>query len=205
MSGKKINTVERLYDDGVELERFARGGLRVFGQAVELRKLVLSQRVWLAQVQPGTLQRYSRLRKGLKNIPRLAGKPDEIDPFLIRRDGQPEGIATLIFNKTLEHPEKGTVVGTDLDYWLKIDHKDVRSLHETVAGLLISASIQSGERSVFATVLPDHPSPAIGFEGLLHRMGRPAVLSTPEAGDPYGITKGGVALHLFALNQPLTR
>lgn len=204
MTSPDIATRRSLYDAGVEIEPFASRGLRVLGQAVELRNLVRSQ-PWLADIQPGTLRRYARFHQGLKNIPRLASKPDEINPYIIHRNGAAQGIATLIFNQEVEHPDKGKVAGTNLDYWLKNEHQDDQGFHATVAGLLIRASNHTGEGAVFATILPDHPFPAIGFREILHRVGRPAVLSTPEAGDPHGITKGGVPLHLYAFGQPLTR
>jgi hypothetical protein len=143
--------------------------------------------------------------------------------FVVRDAIQPVGLASIIFDQTLIHPEAGKVTGNDLDYWLIPDVS--RGSHTETARLLIAANLAveaarsqavnmtvsedginvghamhvpaRAPNQAFATIAPDEVNPAIGFAFTMDRVGEPASVTAERPSPYFDVARGGVALQVY--------
>ena len=208
----------------VFLEPFSVIKSRAQSQAEDIKSLIATQFDWLETVQPNTVKAYSTPRKARKSVNHRA-KSRELEAYIVKRDNAAVGLATIISNQRVIHPTEGLYEGYDLDYWLSLNQRP--QTHKTTANLLISHFIgrhnlaMRSRRQIInltlpgleakniwnyeaiASVLIDHPNPAIGFEesSSMLAVGEPAVLTTDIPGDPYGMARDGKLAQLYTYKQ----
>ncbi len=183
-------------------------------QGVDLHDLIRNERDWLAEVFPGTVKRYSGLLKAMGSVARI-GRSKEVHAFIIRPSrhlGTAMGVATVIPDQAVRHPEKGRISGDDIDYWLGPQHSV--DVHTLVAKQVMLASAklalkrrgQRDEHGLYAphrmfVAVPTGLSAASGYnQGLTNNMdmvGDPAILSYPKGDDMHGITKDGAQVQVY--------
>jgi hypothetical protein len=198
----------------IHLEGYAR--TRAPKQGIDLHELVRRERSWLEEPFPDTVTRYRSIPTSIKNVARAA-MSEQVRAFVIRSDrhlGQALGVATLISNQTIIHPDETPITGIDTDYW--IGAEESTKTHHAVAKQLVLASaklalkLNGGVKrkatpainSMFVAV-PTGPDLEVaqtynlGLQHLFEAVGRPAVLTVPGDEDPHGITKDGAVVQLF--------
>jgi hypothetical protein len=181
----------------IELEPFSESKFHSVSQAHDLKQLVEQERGWLMAVQPGTVERYQSRLKGARNIMRIAGHRHDpevpAEANIIRRDRAAIGIATIIRNQQIVHPDEGLFTGNDVDYWLRLGE---RGTTHTAAAQAVLA--QAGQAAI-ATVIEGHPNPAIGFSRIerMRQVGVPAQLSTGDRKDVFDIARQGLVSQLY--------
>lgn len=203
----------------LELESFSR--LKAPLQARDVCGLIKSERGWLVNIFPGTVDRYRDYPHAVKNIGRLA-QSELLHAFILRKDKVTQGLATIILDQSIVHPEEGPRWGVDLDYWLKKGSSRID--HEYTADALIQAAIKleasrrqrdmdygrnasaylSSDYPMFATMRPGHEASPIGLADYLRPLGEPASLTTLTGADPYGVTKVGANLQLYYATLPVS-
>lgn len=197
--------------------------MSLVSQARDLTHLTTSQ-PWLENVNPGLVSRYESTLQAARNVLRIA-RDDTIDAYIVRDEQErcAQGIATVIRNQYIHHPDSGEVFGDDLDYWL-VEGSD-EELHDTVAARLLHTAAQTAAKRLrgvgegedarvfsfgypyfFTTTIHDaeplnrgllrlhETDPAIPAP---KSSGPPAILSTRNPRDPYGLTRDGVGLRLY--------
>ena len=160
---------------------------KVVKHGVELASFV-PEETWLADVLPGTLERYRDMPHAIKNAGRVAINRGT-KGFIIRKDRNEEamGIATIVFGQTVEAADGTQHTGNNLDYWLRSRFAESEFRHRSVAAAVLEASARySGdEHFVFATTPTAHPY----NRGLAAAMPRQDGVQfvPPETGDTYGV------------------
>jgi hypothetical protein len=184
----------------ITLDRFSTYGFAAIGQARQLSRLVDAERSWLKDAQPDTLKRYESAIKGARNIQRIAqhrfNEDTPLEANIIRRGSVAIGIATIIHNQQILHPEEGLFKGDDIDYWLQWDEDE--SVHFAVAESLLKTN---AGRTALATIVQGHPNPASGFM-MMPAVGEPANLSTGDQEDVFDVAREGQIAQLYV--QPAT-
>jgi len=178
----------------ITLEAFSRDRRQAVAQALDLRNLVVHEKQWLKQAQPGTLARYETKTDGMHNISRTIRRHGEMTAHIVRRDRVAIGLATVIFNQTIVHPTEGTFEGNDLDYWLK-KGTDIFT-HKQVVERLVAAN---HDLPALATVIASHPNPALGFEKVMETVGEPALLRAAGGADKYDVARQGQLAQLYVV------
>ncbi len=182
----------------IALEQFSPDKLPAALQAWRVNKLVKNAASWLQTEQPGTVARYEELLKAHHNIRRLAGSK-AIQAYIIHSPAAANiGLATVIQDQDVVHPQEGRIEGDDIDYWLNVNTNSIH-MHSDVAGRL--CMLQAG-RPTFSTVLKSGKhalGKGIGFSTHMNTVGEPAGLSTTIPGDPYGVTKEGALCQIYQL------
>jgi hypothetical protein len=189
-------------------------------QASEIRGLVAQEVDWLEEVQPSTVKAYNSRRRARRTVVHRT-RSSELEAYIVKRDDVAIGIATVIAGQRVIHPTKGLYEGYDLDYWLMRGQRT--EAHRTITSLLIgqfvgnhNASMALRRRALertgpifsaeniwkykaIASVLVNHPNPAIGFEEVpsMVAVGEPAVLTTDIPDDPYGMSRDGKLAQLY--------
>lgn len=190
-------------------------------QGLDSQRLVASQGDWLEDAWPGAAARYRDFWHAVKNVARLASN-EGMQAYIIKKQRAAKGLATIIFDQVVIHPDEGEVTGYDLDYWLPPFTSE--SDHMATALLLRSACEDLHRQRQLASQGPLTPSetqiplppvpvppatymatiragdinPATGLSIMMHEVGQPAVLSVPTGNDPFGVTKGGAVLQLYS-------
>jgi hypothetical protein len=187
-------------------------------QGHELHKLVMSERDWLETERPSTVRRYSDNRRAIRNVSRIALN-SEIMAFIVREKKYhlAIGVATVILNQTVVHPELGIVQGNNLDYWIKEScdekvHNSVGIELEYVGGSPQPAfhSSQPGSavgyykgkmlRPIFSVIQIDDAYPPIGLMGNSEQIKKASLMTfgsnaelTPLEGevDTYDVAGSG--------------
>jgi hypothetical protein len=179
----------------IELEPYSEHWQRALSQARCLKVLVDKERSWLAEVQPGTVARYESMLEGAENIQRIAEHrrtlETPVEASIVRQGNTAIGIATIIHNQQVVHPEEGLFTGHDADYWLR--RGESPETHEAVARTLLSRTGQT----VLTAVIQEHPNPPAGLQQLMHAVGEPAQLSTGAQEDTYGVARPGQTAQLY--------
>jgi len=180
----------------IKLEPFSEHGQRSLSQARHLKPVIDKERSWLEIVQPGTVERYQSVVTGAENIRRIAlyrQAPDvPVEASLVRRGETAIGLATIIRNQLLVHPETGEFSGDDVDYWLR--RGETPETHREVARQLL---VQAGGAAL-ATIIEGHPNPPTGLSTLLEPVGEPARLTTGDRHDTFEVARLGEIAQLYA-------
>ncbi|HVV26129.1 MAG TPA: hypothetical protein VHC21_03825 [Candidatus Saccharimonadales bacterium] len=184
----------------IELEPFSEHQQGALAQARHLKPLIDKERGWLAGVQPGTVERYQSVITGAENIRRIAlfrQAPDvPVEANIVRRGAAAIGLATIIRNQLIVHPEEGEFRGADVDYWLR--RCETPATHRQVAQQLLA---QAGGTAL-ATIVGQHPQPAIGLAELMEPVGEPAQLTTGERHDSFEVARPGEIAQLYVAGAP---
>jgi hypothetical protein len=191
-------------------------------QGHNLSKLVNSERDLLEIVQPDTLRRYRNRFKSAKSVGRIAAS-QEVHAFIVRKSHNHLAIgqATIIADQKLIHPRQGLFEGYDLDYWIK--PSEAKAYHGFVASSLIGHAVSWHNKrfskneydqpeklreintrpkfNAIATIIDNHPNPAIGFELVMARIGEPASLTPGTPNDPYQVARGGKTSQLYSFHS----
>lgn len=187
-------------------------------QGREIHQLVVSEKDRLDQERPDTLKRYADDIVSMRSIARIA-LSKEVMAFIVRDDklDRAIGIATVIMNQAVVHPEIGEIQGNNLDYWIKESCEE--SIHNAVGieledtGKLLKPVLFVNEigapvnrkkfkksNPIFAVVQIDDLNPPIGLMGNSAQMkghslvsrGEPAILTPPEGRiDTYDVAGSG--------------
>jgi hypothetical protein len=165
-------------------------------QAHDLSQLVKTEGDWLKVDWPGVVERYVETKKAYENIRKRAGQTG-IEAYLIRQNSLALGIGTVVFDQQITHPQEGSFMGSDVDYWIKEGRG--RETHEATVEALIR---KGGRKDLIATVVQDSLNPALGFDRHMRRIGEPAALSTDIPGDPFNVARGGKVSQLYYLPMP---
>jgi hypothetical protein len=175
-------------------------------QASHLIELVKTEQEWLHQSFPDTLKRYNQgIDAAIDRLIDTASHQEEINAFILRQNKIAVGIGTVIFNQAIKHPDmKGSIHGSDIDYWLSTSLSSNPEAHLLVASELLTKGLRGclaeeeiKRRRVFATVMPDAQNPSYGFDFVMEKYHEPAVLSTGSIRDAYKLTKDRVLLQLY--------
>lgn len=179
------------------LERFSESRLTAIGQGIAVRGLIKQNEEWLSEAQPDTVRRYRSTPHAIRSVRRLAGADPDFNAFIILEElrGPALGLATLIANQTIEHPDSkiGVKVGNDLDYWLTPDTSmDIH--HATAEALLKRSGIYSlharGEiHSTVNTITIPDAGLSVSFASLAMRTKDQAFAVIPQnsANPPEGL------------------
>src|SRR4051812_22337704 len=87
-------------------------------QAVDLHDLVENEQQWLGDIFPDTTERYSGLMQAFKSVVRIA-MSKEVHAYIIRPGrylNAAIGVATVIPDQAVLHPDEGRIGGDDIDY-----------------------------------------------------------------------------------------
>lgn len=171
-------------------------------QAVVLHRLIGENLDYVKEFFPGSADRYDAYPKALKNIVRQAAQ-EAFHPFIIRpRFMQAAcGIATIIRNSAVEHPDGTVVQGHNLHFWLDGQHEGLQDetalklIHESrrLAWTHGRAPIAIGPDSwsvtqedaahvYFAALPAEGYNPSVGLTHFMEPLGSPAVLNVHALG-----------------------
>jgi hypothetical protein len=141
------------------------------------------------------VERYQSIPRSAENIRRIARHrraPDvPVEAAVVRRGEIALGLATIIRNQSIVHPDEGTFDGADIDYWLR--RGEAAETHQEVARQLLA---QAG-RCALATIIENHPNPAVGLPALMDPVGEPAQLTTGERYDTFEVARPGQVAQLY--------
>ncbi len=184
------------------LERFAVPWVPRAKQARELNLLVAGE-PWLQTIFRGTAKRYETRKSARRSVARIS-EHKGIEAFVIRKGKIAFGIGTIITDQTLYHPTEGGIRGDDLDYWLGRHGLNDAKMHEQTVQKLVLEAIAAGSDApnLMATAQPKQLAvQPLGFPSILQPVGEPARLGTDLRNDPWGLTKDGAVLQLFARSK----
>ena len=213
---------------GIYLEEYSRSKPKVLQQGFGIRRLVASESDWLKQDpdRKYTAKHYANLFNAIGSVARIASSED-LQAYIIRdrRHRVAIGLATVIFDQSVVHPEIGIVRGNNLDYWLRPSsdhgfHKEVAEELVLVSRKLTTEFISKypyghgydidtkNYPPLFVAVQNDSTIPPFGFTQpeelhVLHHLslkpvGEPRELSVPEGQkDRYGIAAVGRVTQLY--------
>ena len=182
--------------------------LYVAAQGRQLHQLVQKAQPWLEAIAPGTVERYRDTTHAIANVRRIA-TAEGMQAFIIKEHRVALGVATLIFDQTIVHPDAGEVAGTDLGYWVAEDVDDV--LHRRIARELMQKNeyvmdmrnegvpVEHHEYTLVTavpTMLEPEHRPR-GLEATMQPVGEPASLEVPSGTDTYGVTFDGLESQLY--------
>jgi hypothetical protein len=197
---------------------------RLFGQGTEIFAFVGRQGHWLDEQQPGTRQRNRDGAHSIYNPARMAHS-EKLNAYLVRHDKAVVGLATIIFDQGLIHPEKGLYRGNDLDYIIEPgastgDHAQVildllvehRRLNDQRNGELITSDWGVEKRfhtprkaasihPAIATVPVGQSNPALGIALAMVKVGDPAHLGSTESGINEEVSRGGALAQLYQIDS----
>jgi len=164
----------------------------------------------------GTVERYRDLPRAVKNVARLARharRKGNFLPFLIHEKGKNEvlGLATIVLNQTVIHPNLGAIRGDDLDYWADtslLSQARQDDLHKAVAREIVSRCAKPSalfRRHLFTTVVEGQQflplgliEPAAGAGFIMDPVGEPAVLTMPgQKEDTFGVTRNPATVQVY--------
>jgi hypothetical protein len=179
----------------IELEPYSEHTYGSLHQARDLKHLIEKERSWLQAVQPKTVERYESMIHGALNIARIAKhrrKPEQaVEASVIRRGRTAIGVATIIHDQQIVHPEAGTFTGQDVDYWLR--WREGLDAHEEVARELLSHATQPA----MVAIIEGHPNPPQGLQRFMNPVGELAILTTGDREDTFGVARDGLASQLY--------
>lgn len=183
----------------IELRPYSRKPLETVRQGLAVRSLVAGTRVqdFLAHEREQTIARYRDRLHAIKNVGRIASSP-EVHAAIICDTGLARGLATVILDQQVRHPEWGAVRGNNIDYWLIPGHN--QNVHEDVTLQLLAMAKRLNDKAPnFAVVNPDpNFGPTTGFRAAMRLVSpEPAALTTDMPTDTYGITANGNPQLLF--------
>jgi hypothetical protein len=187
----------------VRLEQFSM--LKAPWQALDLYGLVTEQQQRLRAINLGANERYRDYRHSLKNVVRIAFKDtvqkEPVKAFVIR-DKQEKaalGVATVIRNQTVVHPEEGRFTGYDMDYWLWQDADE--DTHLQTGASIIQAAKQI---AVKHDGEPTNTNPLTTEGRVASEVDIGLIVTTPTDGEAYnrGLHEAGKAVGLAAIGLP---
>ena len=189
--------------------------LYVAAQGKQLHALVDKAKPWLEAVTPGTVERYRDIPHAIANVRRIT-TAEGMQAFIIKEHRVALGIATLIFDQTIIHPEACEVQGTDVGYWVAEDVDD--ALHRRIARDLMlkneyvmdmreeNVAVEQHQYSLVAaipTALNTDHRPR-GLEATMQPFGEPGSLQVPDGVDTFGVTFGGQEAQLLVRSYTKT-
>jgi len=187
----------------VHLSGFAKSPNLRKKQSIELSDLVSQEAPWLTNDFPRTVARYSDRSSALKSIRRVS---PGIDRYIVRRAiGElAYGIATVMRDQTINHPDQGEITATDIDYWLGRDGRFDKVLHSSAVRdlLCMAVDLKPEARSslIMATAREDQPQ-FEAFANFMAKAGSPSRITVPGESDPHTMAKNGAVLQVFTVDR----
>jgi hypothetical protein len=213
---------------GIYLEKYS--VLKSPKQGYQIHKLTAHNFNWLAEDpdRRQTARRYNALIKSIRTVAKIA-LSDSVDAFIIRERKHTVaiGLASIIFDQSVVHPEEGIVRGNNLDYWVT-RLSSTNQISKSVAEELVDANMYLTQESfptkdhvgtdteeivknypsLFVAVQDDSKISPAGFTNAdelhvseylrLKPLGEPAKLSVSEGQDDiHGIAAVGRTTQLY--------
>jgi hypothetical protein len=137
---------------------------------------------WLWQVRRTTAKNYSNIDRAAEAIARV-NAAETLDGYVISIDDKPVGLATVIRQLRIWHPERRlrTLTGREIDYWTdegvsEADHTEI------VEGL---ARMGEYTGTALGMLTPGETEHASGIPAVMEPVGKPGAVRVPPFNRAY--------------------